>query len=68
MEERKRVTLDWLIVVGALVFNILWYFVPLAGETGFMSAWGVSPFFAVPMSLVVTGSFVGRLVLSIKKW
>ena len=66
--KEKRITLDWVIVIIALALNILWYFVPLAGETGFMALWEVEPFFAVPISLVVTGFFVGRLILSIKKW
>ena len=66
--KEKRVTLDWLVVAGALAINILWYFVPLAGETGFMALWEVEPLFAVPSSLVLTGFFVGRLIMSIKKW
>ena len=66
--KEKRVKLDWIIVAGALALNILWYFVPLAGETGFMALWGSVPWLAVPISLVMTGFFVGRLVLSIKKW
>ena len=64
----KKLTLDWVIVIAALALNILWYFVPLAGETGFASLWNSVPWLAVPISLVVTGFFVGRLILSIKKW
>jgi len=69
MEEQKRVGLDWIIVVAALAMNILWYFIPLAGETAFSALWyGASPWLAVPLSLVLTGFFIGRLILSIKKW
>ena len=69
MEKRKRITLDWIIVAIALAVNILWYFVPLADETAFMALWdGTSPWLAIPLSLVITGFFVGRLIMSIKKW
>ena len=67
--EQKRKNLDWIVVAIALVVNILWYFVPLAGETAFMALWyGASPWLAIPLSLVATGFFVGRLIISIKKW
>ena len=64
MKEQKRVGLDWIIVVVALIVNILWYFIPLAGETAFMALWdGASPWLAIPLSLVATGFFIGRLVI-----
>ena len=66
--EQKRKKLDWLIVLGAFVFNILFFFVPLGEETGFRAAWDVSPWFGIPMGLLALGFFVGRLVMSIKKW
>lgn len=69
MRGYKRVTLDWIIVIIALVINVLWYFVPLAGETGFNALWdGTNLVIAILISLVVTGFFIGRLIMSIKKW
>lgn len=68
MEEQKRKNLDWFIVLGASIFNILFFFIPLADETAFMSLWNITPWLAIPVGLVPLGFLIGRLIMSIKKW
>lgn len=67
--KQKRKQLDWIIVIFALAINILWYFVPLAGETAFHALKeGATLWVAIPISIILTGFFIGRLIMSIKRW
>ena len=67
--EKNNVTLfNILWVLGAVLFNVLFFFVPLAGQTGFNSAWEVSPFFGGFMLLVAITFLVYRIIILIKKW
>jgi len=60
--------INWILVVISFVINILWYFVPLAGEAGVVSAWEVHPVFGIFLSAVATYFFVALLISAIKKW
>jgi hypothetical protein len=57
-----------IILIFAAVLGILFWFVPLGGETGFQSLWNESPFIAILLSLVPAGFFTGWLITTIKKW
>ena len=61
-------TLNWILVTTALVLNILWYFVPLADETGVAAAWGVHPVFGIFLSAVLAYFFIALLISAIKRW
>ena len=55
-------------VLFGIVLTVLWFAVPLAGETGFMSLWNVHPVLGILISLVPTGFTVGWIIQAIKKW
>lgn len=42
-----------LITITAIVVNIIWYSVELAGETGFASLWALSEIAAIFISLIL---------------
>jgi len=60
--------LNWILVTIALIINILWYFVPLADETGVVAAWGVHPVFGIFLSAILAYFFIALLISAIKKW
>jgi len=59
---------NWKFVIGGILLSILWFAVPLAGETGFMSLWSVHPALAIAISCVPTGFTVLWAVQAIKRW
>jgi multidrug transporter EmrE-like cation transporter len=62
-------TINILFLAFAIALNILWFFVPLAGETGFNALWhGASPIIAILVSFAPLGFAIGRLIIMIKKW
>ena len=60
--------LNWILVAISFVINILWYFVPLAGEPGAVSAWKVHPVFGIFMSAIWAYFFIALLISAIKRW
>jgi hypothetical protein len=58
-----------LALLAALLLNVLFFFIPLAGETGAYSAWhDVHPIFGIFTYTVALGFLTFRLITLIKKW
>lgn len=57
------------LLIFSIVLNILFFFIPLAGETGFQAfKESNGMLFAMIFSVVPLGFFGGMLVYCIKKW
>jgi hypothetical protein len=59
--------LRWGLVGLALIFNVLWYFVPLAGSTGASSIYEVHHALVV-VAAIPAAFLIGLTVMAIKKW
>jgi len=63
----KKLTLDWIVVIAAFIVNILWYFIPLAGETGAKSLADVH-YALIPLTSIPLLVLIARVQMLIKKW
>ena len=71
MEKKKTFwtttrVINSILLVVTFVFNILFAFVPLGGETGFNAAKDISPFLAIILEAILLYAFFGTLYFYIK--
>lgn len=67
-KERPFSKRKMILVAFSIVLNVLWFFIPLAGETGLEAiVESVNTFVGILISLVALGYFVGVTTLFLLK-